>query len=745
MKYYDSYTFCASSAQQYDWVRQDYPELFHRIQSKVKEERFEVVGGTWVEFDGNIPSGESIVRQFLYGQRFFQEHFSKTCSEFFMPDTFGYCAQLPQIMKQAGIEYFVTQKLSWNLINKFPHTTFNWKGIDGTSVLTHFPPADTYNSNARLDQMYMSLSNNKDLDRTTISLMLYGHGDGGGGPKHEMLEMIDRMRNLQGVPCATVQPIHSFFQELEESSRDLCTWTGELYLELHRGTYTTQAWIKRYNRLCELLLRDCEFFCSVNLLLSSAFEYPQEEIETLWKLLLLNQFHDVLPGTSIGMVYEDSLKHYEKIQTSANSLIAQTAKSFSGSEASARPVYLNSLSWSRKELVEVNKHQKPDNVTCQESDNGKILVAASAVACGLGSAFCSIESENHCSIRIEGNVHIMENCYFSARIDGLGRVSSFYIKDCDRELITNAPANQFVIFEDVPFFWDAWDIMIYHLETRRELEAKNIQISIVENGPLRISLEIQFNFLASSIHQTISASTVSPTLKFSTKVNWKEQRKLLKVEFPTNIVSPVATYEIQYGHLQRPTHYNTSWDLAKFEVCGHRWADLSEYDFGLSILKDNKYSYSIHAGKISLTLLKAPKAPDASCDIGEHFFTYEMFPHSGSFQQARVIQRAYELNVPLRVFDSLPTINQSYFTLSKDCVILDCVKQAEDRPTTLLLRLYEAYGGSCKTSLSCHFSVKRVVTCNLLEEEQSELNVHNSSVQLAFGAFEIKSLLVALN
>lgn len=693
-----------------------------------------------------------------------------------MPDTFGYCAQLPQIMKKSGIDYFVTQKLSWNLINKFPHTSFYWQGIDSTKVLTHFPPADTYNSNASVSDMYKSLSNNKDLERTKISLMLFGHGDGGGGPKYEMLEMINRMEDLDGIPKVIKQPIHQFFQQLEETSSDLCTWNGELYLELHRGTYTTQALIKRYNRLCELLLRDCEIIwslCKINF--QEKIKYPKDLLEKLWKKLLLNQFHDVLPGTSIGLVYKDSLRHYHKIQRISNDLITKgefnllknvtdVVENVTDDNYHHDFFAFNTLSWNRKDIISFNKlPSNYDDILIQKNSDDNFLSAISLNAFSFSNSFLlksEFNENEYCSVSFceNENVYTLENQFIITKINENGQIISFYQKQAERELIIDSNyGNRFVIFDDVPCFWDAWDIMIYHLESRKEIKKSNISMKIEEIGPLRASISISFSFgnnNQSSIYQKISLSSFSPILSFETKANWRENRKLLKVEFPTDIISTFGTYEIQFGYVQRSSHFNTSWDLAKFEVCGHKWADYSEFDFGLSILNDSKYSYSIRDGIITLTLLKSPKAPDENCDQGEHNFTYGMYVHGGSFQQSKVIQKAYELNVPIRLYNSLQSnsiekfTQNSFFSISGDNIILDSVKIAEDNHCALILRFYEAYGGACNARVTFNFIVKDIYSCNLLEDELEKIDLNHEEnstiIHLQFCTFEIKTIRIYL-
>ncbi|RXM33161.1 Alpha-mannosidase 2C1 [Acipenser ruthenus] len=479
--------------------------------------------------------------------------------QFWLPDTFGYSAQLPQIMQGCGITRFLTQKLSWNLINKFPHSTFFWEGLDGSQVLTHFPPGDSYEMKCKVEDLLNSVRNNKDKGRANHSAVLFGYGDGGGGPTQRMLQRLERVRDTDGLPRVQMSSPDQLFSALEADSTLLCTWTGELFLELHNGSYTTQAQIKKGNRQCETLLHDIEVVSSLALSRNPNFQYPADWLHKLWRLLLLNQFHDVIPGTCIEMVVQDALKE--------------------------------------------------------------------AIAGG---------------------------CF----------------------------GNQFVMFDDVPLYWDAWDVMDYHLQTRKPVSGVIRPVEVVHSGGLRGSVKFSLRISEkSSISQELVLDARCPYVKFHTEVDWQESHKFLKVEFPLRVRSPNATYEIQFGHLQRPTHWNTSWDWARFEVWGHKWADLSEHGFGVALLNDCKYDYSVLRNTLTLSLLRAPKSPDATADMGQHQFTYAVMPHTGSFQEAAVIQSAYNLNFPLRLLPketgSPQTGSWSAFSLSSSAIILETIKQVD--------------------------------------------------------------------
>uniref|UniRef100_A0A671UTI6 Alpha-mannosidase 2C1 n=1 Tax=Sparus aurata TaxID=8175 RepID=A0A671UTI6_SPAAU len=704
-------------AQQFQWVQSWYPGLFSQIQDYVKKGRFIPVGGTWVEMDGNLPSGESMVRQFLEGQRFFNHEFGIVCKEFWLPDTFGYSAQLPQIMQGSGVSNFLTQKLSWNLVNTFPHNTFFWEGLDGSKVLTHFPPGNSYEMKGKVEDLVKTVKNNKDKGRANHSAVLFGFGDGGGGPTQLMLDRLERVQDTDGLPKVQASTPDKLFSQLRADSALLCTWTGELFLELHNGTYTTQAQIKRGNRRCETLLHDIEIAGSLALCRDGTFQYPAEQLQKLWRLLLLNQFHDVIPGSCIEMVVEDALRYYEDIQSDGAKLLKEACGAL-GSKGNAAGVF-NSLPWERQEVIQI------------QDGAGEPAVGILCV-----------------SFQADGSV-LMENGILKMVINKDGTLASLHLINANREAISNGcHGNQFVMFDDVPLYWDAWDVMDYHLQTRKPVLEVVQPIHVVSSGGLRSSVSFTLRISdKSTIKQEIVMDAMCPYIKFNTEVQWAESHKFLKVEFPVRVRSPNATYEIQFGHLQRPTHRNTSWDWARFEVWGHKWADLSEHNFGVALLNDCKYGYSVHENTMTLSLLRAPKAPDANADMGTHHFTYAIMPHAGSFQEASVIQSAYNLNFPLRSIQCSPnTIPWSAFSVSSAAIILETIKQAEDRKRALVLRLYESHGSSVTTTLCTTLPVREAWHCDLLERHDPTQPAHMTSegITLTFSPFQIVSLLLIL-
>ncbi|KAM4618384.1 alpha-mannosidase 2C1 [Polymixia lowei] len=730
------FVFTCSQAQQFQWVKSWYPGLFSQIQHYVKKGQFIPVGGTWVEMDGNLPSGESMVRQFLEGQRFFNQEFGIYCKEFWLPDTFGYSAQLPQIMQGSGISCFLTQKLSWNLVNTFPHNTFFWEGLDGSQVLTHFPPGNSYEMKGKVEELVNSVKNNKDKGRANHSAALFGFGDGGGGPTQLMVDRLQRVQDTDGLPKVQMSSPDRLFSELHADSALLCTWVGELFLELHNGTYTTQAQIKCGNRQCETLLHDIEVASSLALWRDNAFQYPLKQLQELWRLLLLNQFHDVIPGSCIEMVVEDALRYYQDIRRVGARLLQDACRSLGSKEQKADSnAVFNSLPWERHEVIQL------------QDGTGLALVRVPSVGV---AGVKDTQPVTPVSVTVQANGTVLiENGILQTIVNKDGSLASLHLVKANREAISDGcNGNQFVMFDDVPLYWDAWDVMDYHLQTRKPVLEVVEPVRVVASGGLRGSVSFKLRISdKSTITQEIVLDAMCPYIKFNTQVEWAESHKFLKVEFPVQVRNPNATYEIQFGHVQRPTHRNTSWDWARFEVWGHKWADLSEHSFGVALLNDCKYGYSVHKNTMTLSLLRAPKAPDANADMGTHHFTYAIMPHTGSFQDASVIQCAYNLNCPLRPFQcSADSVPWSAFSVNTPAVVLETIKQAEDRKGALLVRLYESHGSSVNTTLYTTLPVREAWHCDLLErlDLTKPLQVTAAGIPLNFCPFQIVSLLLVL-
>ncbi|KAJ2706888.1 Glycoside hydrolase, 38 vacuolar alpha mannosidase [Coemansia sp. IMI 203386] len=737
---YPDYMFAASQAQQFEWLKELYPGLFARVKEQIKQGRFIPIGGTWVEMDCNIPSGESFVRQFLLGQKFFEENFGARCKVFWLPDTFGYSSQLPQIVRLAGAEYFFTQKLSWNNINKFPHTTFRWVGLDGSDVLCHMCPAETYTAEAKADQLISSVKKHKDIGYTNESLYLYGYGDGGGGPTEDMLERMNRMKDVDALPKVKHAHPNDYYDHVKKNSKDLVTWNGELYFELHRGTYTSQAKTKKQNRQSEYLLRDVEMLSAIARSLGKDLVYPSAEVTRLWKLVCLNQFHDVIPGSSIEVVYKDSDKIYADVLESArgmkeNAVVALFGDSgMCAAEEATGMLVFNSTSWPRTDVIAVpgmGQHLGTQQV--RKQDQAALMVAAAVPSGGVQIASPSNDADAvPVSAYYDGNgLVVLENLYVTAKFNPNGHLTSFVDRRTERELVPPGQAgNVMRLHDDVPIFWDAWDIEINHLHKFFVMSASNV--TIVDEGPLLASISIEMSVGKNSrMRQFVSLSAVSPRLEFDCDVDWHESHKCLKAAFTWDIRSDNATYETQYGVVQRPTHRNTTWDMAKFEVCAHKFGDLSEFGYGVALLNDSKYGYATLDNTMTITLLRSPKSPDANCDMGHQSFRYAVYPHQGSFNESRVVQEAYQFNVPLvqlpvdmSVAATCEFRGSSFFALSDaPNVVLDAVKAAEDGSQDVIVRLYEAYGGRSKAVLTTKLAFGGVAKTNILEEQMERLEL----------------------
>ena len=621
---YPEHRFVASQAQQYKWLEKLYPDVFDRVKSKVKSGQFQPIGGSWVEHDTNLPSGESLSRQFLYGQRFFESHFGERCRTFWLPDTFGYSTQLPQLCRLAGMSRFFTQKLSWNNINNFPHTTFDWVSLDGSQVLCHMAPANTYTADAHFGDVNRSLTQNKSMDQDATGLLAFGKGDGGGGPTWEHLEKLRRCRGMSDttglLPRVKMgDSVEDFFDRLEEKAvkgTKFVTWYGELYFELHRGTYTTQANNKWNNRKTEIMLHDIEYLATLATMKDASYKYPKKDLDDIWENTLLCQFHDCIPGSALEMCYDDSDKLYEYGFKTGKKLVEKALSVLGFSEnqldKSIHLSAINTLPWPRAEIVRVPGLDLPKT-------SGYALAKGSFGLIDLDVPSAERLKSTAAIKEIKEGVFQLSNADYSIEVEG-GSITSLIDIEAEREIITKGgKANQLVIFDDKPLYWQAWDVEVYHLETRKELPPGTSRV--LEEGPLRVSLVTETRISEDSwIKTTISLAAKidgQPSyIEMESEVEWRETMKFLKVEFPVDIVNTEASYETQYGIIRRPTHYNTSWDMAKFEVCCHKWADLSENGYGVSILNDSKYGFATSGNVMRLSLLRAPKAPDAHADMG---------------------------------------------------------------------------------------------------------------------------------
>lgn len=696
MDRYPEYTFACSQAVQFQWLKEDYPELFARVKNAVKAGRFMPIGGSWVESDMNLPSGESICRQFLYGQKFFEEEFGMLCKTFWLPDTFGYSAQLPQICRLAGMERFVTQKLSWNNINSFPHTTFNWVALDGSQVLCHMPPGDTYNSNCQVSELMRSVSNNKTRGISEKALLLFGFGDGGGGPTQEMLERLRRSASAADkvgeLPSIQTGNVDTFFDSVlgdTENGTKLPTWRGELYFEFHRGTYTSQAKTKLNNRKCEILLREIELAAAL-----TGNHSHKSDIDALWKDVLLNQFHDVLPGSSIEMVYEDVAGIYQRVFEKGTILLQSMLGSDKAIDTGNFDLQADMLSGQYSFLNTVLGSERRELVQSQDGKWVLVGFASNSLRC---SRVVQAESSG---VRISKTPETvcLENDFVKLTLNLKGEMKSVEYLDGSANSYLHCGPIRYVLYEDHPLNWQAWDTEVYHWNKPQYLGEESIigfEYIEGENAVQHITLSHKISN-KSTIKTVISLGAQRRTLDFETFVDWHEDCRFLKVEISTPLVSENASYDTMFGRVSRPTHYNTSWDVAKFEVNCHKYADLSEYDRGLSVLNDSKYGFSVHGSTMTLSLLRSPKAPDANADMGKHQIKWSVFGHKSALSPETSIL-AQQLNHPL-LLATATTAEKMETTWSKLKIqqnnanlVLDTLKPSEDGKG-LVLRVYDCLG-----------------------------------------------------
>lgn len=848
MRQYPEYRFMHSSPQLYKLLKDDYPDIYARIKEKIISGQWEITGGMWVEADTNLTSGESLVRQFLLGRQFVKAEFSVEMHTLWLPDVFGYSAALPQIIQKSGLSHFLTSKISWSQFNRFPYDTFHWRGIDGTQILTHFVTTPdegtsfyTYNGQLTPWEVKGTWEHYRQKEINSELLSLFGWGDGGGGPTREMLESAQVLKDLPGLPQVALGRAEPYFAHLKErlKAKDVPVWDGELYLEYHRGTYTSQAYNKRANRKSEVLYHDAEWLSAAADLLTCQDHYPAQALRLGWELILLNQFHDILPGSSIHAVYEDSRRDYERIHAIGQEALqqAQQAVLERVSTPSETLVVFNSLGWARDGLLELpwtpemefktirtlSGPAAPVQVSTVAGDkkllvevaaipalgyqsyqvaqavSGQTISAADAAAAGL---FTEQEGKTDSASPIEGKKQYslvrwqddqkapksngngngtkghshpanrnlfrypplpqaqpqpglkqelqvsptyLENAYYRIELNRQGQITSLWDKRNAREVIApGGRANLLLAFEDKPMNFDAWDIDIYYQEKQREI-GDLVEAQVEEAGPLRGVLRLRWSFADSLITQRLTIYRSAPRIDFRTAVDWHEHQILLKVAFPVAVRATRATYDIQFGNLERPTHWNTSWDVARFETVGHKWADLSEGNYGVSLLNDCKYGYDIKDNVLRLTLIKSGIEPDQQADQGLHEFTYSLLPHAGDWRNSHVVEEAYALNSPLLVgrvpeaqHGTLP-VRYCFAELDADHVILETVKQAEDGQAWIV-RVYE-YKQCRRSAVHLTFGqpIRKAVECNLIEEDERPVSYSSNRLAFPITPYEIKT------
>ena len=767
MKQYPEYRFMHSSPQLYKFLKEDYPEIFARVKEKINEGQWEITGGMWVESDTNVPSGESLVRQFIYGKRYIREEFGKETKLLWLPDVFGYSAALPQIMKKCGMKYFMTTKISWNQYNHFPYDTFLWKGIDGSEILTHFitTPEDgswyyTYNGHMDPEEVVGVWNNYKNKDKNDELLIAYGWGDGGGGPTREMLEQSRVMKNVPGIPRVRMSGAEEYFERLYQNvdQEGLNRWEGELYFELHRGTYTSQAANKRYNRKSEILLHDIEFLAALGTVASKDAIYPKEELDRIWERVLLNQFHDILPGSSIRQVYEDTTADYEVIAKKGAELLDAAKKNLAKTVrvCADSVICYNTAGYMRSGYVlvpfaegitaDTGFRDESGALDCAKTKDGILAYVTNIPAYGYKTIqICEKNTSAGDGVIVTDRV--AESPYWHMEFNENGEISVLYDKKNHRQVSCGKAMNVFAAFEDKPQRFDAWDVDVYYKEKPYDSFVLQ-ERQVLEQGERAVIRQV-YRFNKSLLTQDVILYAKNPRIDFKTCVDWKEKQVFLKTYFPVDVHAAEASYEIQFGSIKRPTHSNTEWDFARFEVPGHRWVDLSEGGYGVALLNDCKYGYDVQENVLGLSLIKSAIRPDETADRKIHHFTYSLYPHAGMLEESDVQKEAVNLNMPVltgmvKGSDEAEDGFASYglVSCSSGHVLIDTVKQSEDGKA-LTIRVYEYQNkkeNGC--TLVFHAPVSKACECNLCEEEETPVDLKENKVSFTISCFEVKTFKV---
>jgi len=747
MEEYPEYRLLQSQPYIYRILKARYPRLYERVRKATMAGQLIPEGGAWVESDTNVPSGESLIRQLVHGKRFFEEELGVNNELLWLPDVFGYSGALPQIMRDCGIRYFSTAKIMWgyDASDPFPHNTFVWEGIDGSEVLVHL--CNNYNSHTDPASVIQRWSERVQKDGISTRLLPFGWGDGGGGPTRDHLEYIRRLRDLEGAPRVRMCSPVDYFKDQEARGWPEVRYVGELYLQCHRGTLTSQARVKSDNRRCEFVLREAEIWGATARALGG-YAYPRREIDEAWKKVLLNQFHDILPGSSIQRVYEDTRAAHDEVISIASE-VASTAASVLTEKSRAVTIF-NSLSWERAALValppgcsgainsagEVLPSQLIDNRTSVE-----VLVPS----CGWTTLHLTDDRKAATVTESSSNpspkCRLLENEVLLVEFNERGEITSIFDKEIGRELAAG-PCNSLKMYRDVPSKWDAWDIDSMYPLTPVDLgDAESIDV--VSTGPLVTKIHVKRQLNHSAMTQEISLRRGSRQVRFRTVIDWQESHKLLKVAFPVNIHASEAIHEIQFGHIRRPNHQSRPFDADRFEVANHKWSAITEENRGFAVLNDCKYGVNVLGNSINLTLLKAPLAPDMSADKGRHEFTYAFYAWNDSLADSGVVREAYELNCPVM---TVPGAAGERALLSVDApnVIIETVKPAEDGSEDIVVRMYDSKRMATSCTLSSSLPVAGAEETDMLENSRGELPCHNNRIALEFRAFEVKTLRLRL-
>lgn len=773
MEQYPDYKFMSSQPILYQFVKEQEPEMYEKIKERIREGRWEVDGAMWLEADCNLTGGESLVRQIIKGHRFFLEEFGKESKSLWLPDVFGYSAALPQILKKSGIPYFMTTKIAWNQYDQLPNDTFIWKGIDGSEVFAFMPTTTDYDKDQGLNISFSDTRNTttytgivnpnmalgtfkrfQNRDLTEDTLMLFGFGDGGGGPTKEMLESAERLKyGIPGIPKIRQEFEQDYFDRTYEKIHDLPdmpTWDGELYFEYHRGTLTSMARNKRSNRKNEILYTQMETAsCMAGI---EKDEQLQNVLDKGWDILLINQFHDIVPGSSIKPVYEQTDKEYHEIEEAGKEELNRVVSAAVGRLSMEKEgvVVMNTQGYERDDLVvlddgtEIPRLVDEDgrNVPAQKTADGRYLLYVSHIPPLGYKKLYETEELLEESTGKEWD-YTFENPFIKVCFNEKMEITSLYEKEAEKELIQDGRCgNVLRTYEDRPMQWDNWDIDVFY--QRKPYEADWYSPArVIENGEVRMVVEFECGFLDSTVTQQVCLYHQIPRIDFRTKADWKTHHVILKTHFPVDVNTTRASYEIQFGNVERETTNNYSWDTAKFEACGHKWADLSENSSGISLLNDCKYGYGIKKGDMSLTLIKSGTYPNEDADIGEHEFTYSIYPHAGRWQEAKTVEMAYNLNVPMLAKrtgrqEGCGGEYESFLKCSQESCFVEVIKKAEDGKG-VIVRMYENKNNRVRAQIQTAYPIAHVYECNLLEENEEELTAGKNCFETVFKPYEIKT------
>ncbi|HIW72782.1 MAG TPA: alpha-mannosidase [Firmicutes bacterium] len=752
MSEFDDYHFLQSQPQLYEYIREDQPEIYRQIHRRVEQGLWEPDGGMWLEADCNLPSGESLIRQLVYGTRYIEREFHRDCAYLWLPDVFGYSWALPQILNGCNIRTFMTTKISWNQYNTIPNDLFWWKGIDGSRVLTYFlsAPLDgdafgnrfvTYNGLLTPHSVLGSWKKFKNKDVSRETLIAYGYGDGGGGVNRDMLKLGHAMQDVPGLPEIRFTSARDFFDRLHESVETtdgyVPTWDGELYLELHRGTYTSQGANKRNNRLYENRLMRSEWLSVLAMLQGGAYE--ADMLDACWKTVLRNQFHDIIPGSAIHEVYQDSGKEYAEVGELLDRVDSAALETLLR-PAEDRYTVINDGSFGGRRIARLPADGKAAGF--QDGDGRRLSAQKVAEGWLVDVELAPLSMKTVAPVygpaetaaapfAVDMDGRTLDTPFYHMAWEESGRLTRLLDKENDREVLAGK-GNALHIFEDRPCNFDAWDIDLFYMQ--KEPEAPSLQRCVLkEIGPLCCVLRFEYRYRRSVLRQDMVVYAHSRRIDFVTEVDWRESHRLLKASFPVDIRSTRATYDIQCGHVERPTHYNTSWDYARFEVCAHKWADLSDDSYGVSLLNDCKYGYNIYGNEMNITLLKSAKEPDYAADMGVHHFTYALLPHAGTVTQADTISESHFLNRPLTVASG-ESCRTPLFSFEGN-IVIDALKKACDSDD-LVVRFHECHGGRTHARLRLPAPINGWTVCNMLEQDTGE-RVPGDQVELVLRPFEI--------